>query len=240
MQDESAAKGDRQVDWNCDVKDGFEVVKAEATHIPGMANLFDVYQITPEDWPNRLDVNHPECFTKTGGIFERLENSFLEHMICSDEREDYDVLVAVSNEADEVVGFAEYRLQGKRIFHDEFDVVLTDHSKSLAQEYARFKRSLEKEKVVFWGHMIIAPAWKTKGIWDEILRREWTKLRELGYTHAFGQTYTIVDGEIELPNVSRGICVGKFNSQVIGYVTKELSVGDAAVHIKADVHIFNI
>jgi len=219
------------------MKDGFEVVEARITHIPGISRLFDMVHIVEGNLSHKLDVNHPECFTKVGGIFQKFENPFLEHMICSDE---YNVLVAVSHEANEVVGFADYCLQGKRVFDDEFDVVLGDHSESLAQEYASFKRSLEKEKAVFWGNMIIAHAWRTKGVWNEIDLCERAKLRKLGYTYLFGETYTIIDGDVELPNVSKDICTGKCNSHVIGYVAKELSVGETVVHIKADVHIFNM
>lgn len=221
---------------NRDVKDGFEVVEATITHVPEISGLFSAVHIVAGNLSEKVDIDHPDSFAKSGGIFKMLDNSTLKRMMCSDE---YDVLVAVSHEANEVIGCTIYHLKGEEEYN-ESDMVLVDHSAASVEQYARFKESLQKGKAACADDMITSPGWRRRHVCTRIQHQECIRLRSLGYGHLFYETYAIIDGESELTNPNRAVSLTKFHTHVVGYLLRKIRVGNRIVNIRSDFHVLDL
>lgn len=214
---------------------GVGLAEAEIFHIPGISELYKSVHISESNLEEKLDTDHSDSFSKTGGMFKVLEKDFLEYMILSDE---YRVIVAVSYKTQKIVGYVSYHLNGRERY-DEPKIKET-YSELSAEEYARFKESLKKGKAAYGVDMITLPAWRRKNISVRLQHRVYAGLKKMGYTHAFYEIYTVIEEKSELVNPNKTLVVSVFNAKMAGCLFKKIQIGSRFVNVRSDFHLLDL
>lgn len=205
---------------------------AGMSHARGISQLYKLVHVSENRLSGKLDVNNPDSYLKTGGIFKILDEKTLKEMIGSD---DYHVLVAISGNDGLVVAYGSYHLKGE----DRFDrmEINDNYSQLTSKEYSCFLKSLETGRAAYGVDWITMPAWRRQRLCSRLQDLAYSRLLGLGYTHVFYEIFTIVKGDSEHPNPNDSLSVTKFNSKRAGCVFKHLSVGNRTILVRSDFHV---
>lgn len=221
---------------NCQVEDisasNTILTDARICHVEGISELYKSVHINESRLKDKLDTENPDNYLRTGGIFAVLKESELEKMIYSEE---YHVLVALSREHGCVVAYGSYHLNGGYRFgeHEINDTC----SQLSSKEYTCFMKSLDQGKAAYGVDWITLPAWRRQRLCARLQDLEYSRLRNVGYTHVFYEIYTIVAGDSEYPNPNDSLSVTKFHTKRAGSAFKNISVGNKVVFVRSDFHV---
>ena len=209
------------------------IKKANLLQINEIYDLYQSVHINEENLKNKIDSNHPNNFSKTGGIFYKPDKAYLKKIIKS---KHYDVLVALSNRSKKVIGYASFHLGCIERFRKSD---IKNYNELTVNDFQHFIDYLIIGKTVYAMDMIIESEWRRKYICLSLQNYEYSSIKNK-YSYVFYEIYSIINQGMELLNPNYFLAANAFNTKRIGYFYKVLKVGSNFVNIKSDYHLLRI
>lgn len=209
-----------------------KIFKAKTEHIPGIIKLYESVHINEENFHVKVDKNHSENFSKTGGMFQKLTEEKLNEMINSNEY--YTISVLINNE---IIGYASYLVRGSSIYNSWNIIPNIEIPKN---QYTKYIDLIHMGKVGYGIDIIVLPNYQKNKIYNRMTSFAYKELKKKGCTHIFFEIYSIIHKSAKYDNPNNEICLKKFGSHLIGYRFKKLAVGKYSSRIKAYVHLLSL